>query len=75
MERVAVCTEYQTGGQYGFTNTRWFVNQVIALMNVQEKYLEKQKDLYKALMVLEIVYDSVNRCALCEGDREYMVWE
>ena len=65
IERVKACTEHQIGEeQCGFRSGRGCVDQVFALKNVCEKYLEKQMDLYVAFMDLEKAYDRVDRDAL-----------
>ena len=74
IERVKACTEHQIGEeQCGFRSGRGCVDQVFALKNVCEKYLDKQRDLYVAFMDLEKAYDRVDREALWKVLRIYGV--
>ena len=65
INRVIKDTESQIGEeQCGFRKGRGCVDQIFAVKNLCEKYLEKEKELYIAFMDLEKAYDRVDREAL-----------
>ena len=65
IERVREGTENVIGEeQGGFRRGRGCVDQVFAMRQVCEKYLDKGKDVYWAFMDLEKAYDRVDREAL-----------
>lgn len=74
IQRVIDRTKGQVSGeQSGFMEGRGCVDQIFALRDVCEKYLEKNKSVYLAFMDLEKAYDRVDREALWKVLRMYGV--
>lgn len=65
IKRVRGCTEGMIGEeQCGFRSGRGCVDQVFAVRQLCEKYLEKGKGIFWAFMDLEKAYDRIDRDAL-----------
>jgi hypothetical protein len=74
IERIRRETESVIGEeQCGFRSGRGCVDQVFAVRQVVEKYLEKGKDVFWAFMDLEKAYDRIDREALWKVLRLYGV--
>ena len=54
---------------FSFVNDRWYLNLIIALRIILEKYLERRKDLYIACMKLKKVHDKVDRGGMLSTKR------
>lgn len=67
IKRVRMGTDIAIGDeQCGFRQGRGCVDQVFAVKQICEKYLEKGKDVFFAFMDLEKAYDRIDRAALWE---------
>ena len=62
IKRVRAGTECARGEkQYEFRQGRRYMDQVFAVRQVSEKYLANGKDVFRAFMVLEKPYDTIDR--------------